>query len=362
ALREAPSGGRGYTHPPSDCLAIDFPGRGLHFFSPAPTLRTPRRAICPSARSLSQPLSLQGAGFVDLLLRAWTSTAYLRIRWIWCARSASKGDQQPSHPSFFPSAQIRAFDAENNFERERDGPETDADQNSPADRGVEHIENPLGDIAAQWKQILPEWYPAHHDDHRCHQQHGGLAASGPERPVRRRGDEECQNGEHRALQRHHHEAIDPTEPRHGAVATLFAPGHGPGGDRHEHAAIEHEAVSPPGFLPANLDGVLMEQTRTAGHQGKAADDLQPLRGRGQQKFGRRMRDIVLPGEQKPRDHRDQQREPAAEKDHFRSLTRSRNSCGHEPPVATPTVASRVPIRITLRITALPMSWPRSVPI
>src|SRR6185503_3256515 len=175
ALREAPSGGRGYTHPPSDCLAIDFPGRGLHFFSPAPTLRTPRRAICPSARSLSQPLSLQGAGFVDLLLRAWTSTAYLRIRWIWCARSASKGDQQPSHPSFFPSAQIRAFDAENNFERERDGAETDADQNSPADRGVEHIENPLGDIAAQWKQILPEWYPAHHDDHRCHQQHGGLA-------------------------------------------------------------------------------------------------------------------------------------------------------------------------------------------
>src|SRR6478736_6909137 len=125
-------------------------------------------------------------------------------------------------PLLFSSAQIRAFDAENNFERERDGAEADADQNGPADRGVEHIENPLGDIAAHWKQILTEWYAAHHDDHRCHQQHGGLAASCPERPVGRRGDEECQDGEHRALQRYHHEAIDPTEPRHGAVETLVA--------------------------------------------------------------------------------------------------------------------------------------------
>src|SRR6478736_925102 len=31
--------------------------------------------------------------------------------------------------SLFPSAQIRAFDAENNFEGERDGPEADADEN-----------------------------------------------------------------------------------------------------------------------------------------------------------------------------------------------------------------------------------------
>src|SRR6476659_3115125 len=277
----------------------------------------------------------------------------LRCAHDWAAR------RQDPQGSLFSSAQIRAFDAENNFERERDGAEADADEDGPADRGVEHVENPLGDIAAQRKQILTKRYAAHHDDHRCHQQHGGLAASCPERPVGRRGDEECQDGEHRALQRYHHEAIDPTEPRHGAVETLFAPGHGPGGDRHEYAAIEHEAVPPPGFLPANFDGVLMEQTRHAEHQGKAADDLQPLRGRGQQKFGRRMRDIVLPGEQKPRDHGDEQRQPAAEKDHLRSLKRSRNSCGHEPPVATPTVAMRVPIRITMRTTALPMSWPRS---
>jgi hypothetical protein len=38
---------------------------------------------------------MMGERVVDLLLRAWTTTAYLRIRWIWCARSASKGDQQP---------------------------------------------------------------------------------------------------------------------------------------------------------------------------------------------------------------------------------------------------------------------------
>jgi len=37
-----------------------------------------------------------GAGLIGLLLRAWTSTDFLQIRLIWRARSASKGDQQPS--------------------------------------------------------------------------------------------------------------------------------------------------------------------------------------------------------------------------------------------------------------------------
>src|SRR6478672_1809003 len=79
--------------------------------------------------------------------------------------------RQDPQVSLFPSAQIRAFDAENNFEGERDGAEADADENGPADRGIEHVQNPLGDIAAQRKQILTERYAAHHDDHRCHQQH-----------------------------------------------------------------------------------------------------------------------------------------------------------------------------------------------
>jgi hypothetical protein len=42
-----------------------------------------------------------GAGLIGLLLRAWTSTDFLQIRLIWCARSASKGDQQPSPLSFW---------------------------------------------------------------------------------------------------------------------------------------------------------------------------------------------------------------------------------------------------------------------
>jgi len=41
-----------------------------------------------------------GRGWIDLLLRAWTSTDYLTIRLVWCARSASKGDQQPLRPRF----------------------------------------------------------------------------------------------------------------------------------------------------------------------------------------------------------------------------------------------------------------------
>jgi len=48
----------------------------------------------PSKLARSSP----GRGLIDLLLRAWTSTDSLKISWIWCARSASKGDQQPSCP------------------------------------------------------------------------------------------------------------------------------------------------------------------------------------------------------------------------------------------------------------------------
>ena len=60
---------------------------------------TALQRILPSSLVLSS-----GRGLVDLLLRAWTSTAFLRIRWIWCARSASTGDHQPSGPSFWCAA------------------------------------------------------------------------------------------------------------------------------------------------------------------------------------------------------------------------------------------------------------------
>src|SRR5688572_25379269 len=59
----------------------------------------------------TSPLSLQarsflspGRGLIDLLLRAWASTATLQIRLVWCARSASKGDQQPLRPRFLVCA------------------------------------------------------------------------------------------------------------------------------------------------------------------------------------------------------------------------------------------------------------------
>ena len=39
-----------------------------------------------------------GRGWIDLLLRAWTSTATIKIRLVWCARSASTGDQPARTP------------------------------------------------------------------------------------------------------------------------------------------------------------------------------------------------------------------------------------------------------------------------
>jgi len=72
-----------------------------------PTLGAPRRALFPgrwrdamSEGPFNSPSKLArspfGAGLIGLLLRAWTSTDFLQIRLIWRARSASKGDQQPS--------------------------------------------------------------------------------------------------------------------------------------------------------------------------------------------------------------------------------------------------------------------------
>jgi hypothetical protein len=71
---------------PTDCFAIDYPGRALFPGSDGEHLHDPSKLACIS----------WGRGWIDLLLRAWTSTAFLKIRWIWCARSASKGDQ-PAH-------------------------------------------------------------------------------------------------------------------------------------------------------------------------------------------------------------------------------------------------------------------------
>jgi hypothetical protein len=47
-----------------------------------------------------------GAGLIGLLLRAWTSTDFLQIRLIWRARSASKGDQQPSPLSLWRARSV----------------------------------------------------------------------------------------------------------------------------------------------------------------------------------------------------------------------------------------------------------------
>ena len=56
---------------------------------------------------------LVGRGWIDLLLRAWTSTATLIIRLVWCARSASKGDQPAHTPPPFPVCRVpRAQEAD----------------------------------------------------------------------------------------------------------------------------------------------------------------------------------------------------------------------------------------------------------
>ena len=81
---------RGCSHPPN-------PGRAKTRLFPGGDGET----HCSKVRS-NDPSKLArallGRGLIDLQVRAWTSTAFLRIRLVWCARSASKGDQQPSRP------------------------------------------------------------------------------------------------------------------------------------------------------------------------------------------------------------------------------------------------------------------------
>lgn len=62
-----------------------------------PGLSRERKLELYTPTKLAHSYSLD-EGLIGLLLRAWTSTAFLAIRWIWCARSASKGDQQPLRP------------------------------------------------------------------------------------------------------------------------------------------------------------------------------------------------------------------------------------------------------------------------
>src|SRR5512147_1375020 len=108
--------------------------------------------------------------------------------------------------------------------------------------------------------------------------------------------------------------------------------------------------------------MLMKEARDAQYQRKATDNLQPLGRRCEQLFRSRMRNVVLGRKDQPGDHRNEERNLAAEKDHLRSLKRSRKRCGHFAPVRTARVASAVPAAITLKMNALPISWPRSVPI
>ena len=72
-------------------------GAYLHPPSPTHADRAPTQARAAMKSAYARPPS-SGRGLFDLLVRAWTSTDYLKIRWVWCARSASKGGQQPSSP------------------------------------------------------------------------------------------------------------------------------------------------------------------------------------------------------------------------------------------------------------------------
>jgi hypothetical protein len=90
-----------------------FSGRPFSRKRANPTFGTPRRVLFRSEHPLFEMVpsklahTLFGRGLIDLPVRAWTSTDFLTIRLIWCARSASKGDQQPSRPSHFWCAAFR---------------------------------------------------------------------------------------------------------------------------------------------------------------------------------------------------------------------------------------------------------------
>src|SRR6188508_3318006 len=91
-----------------------------------PTPAAPRRALFPGGdgEDLHAPSKLarisSGRGWIDLLLRAWTSTAFLKMRWIWCARSASKGDQPARTPSSCGAKQRQSHAVYPSLQQRRD--------------------------------------------------------------------------------------------------------------------------------------------------------------------------------------------------------------------------------------------------
>src|SRR5262245_58818766 len=103
------------------------------------------------------------------------------------------------------------------------------------------------------------------------------------------------------------------------------------------------------------------QTADAQYQREPADDLEPLSHGGQHVLRGRMRIILLTREHQAGDERDQERELSSQENHFTSLKRSKNTCGHCASNIIPIVARIVPMPSTPRMRALPMSCPRSVP-
>ena len=96
------------------CEGSHGPFDAAAFFT-RPALGAPRRALLPGGDGEHQ-WSIQacscfcfGGGLIGLQLRASTSTAFRKIRWIWCSRSASKGDQPAQVPLFAePKARYHA--------------------------------------------------------------------------------------------------------------------------------------------------------------------------------------------------------------------------------------------------------------
>ena len=170
--------------------------------------------------------------------------------------------------------------------------------------------------------MLAKRHAAHHDNHGGNQQDSRLPASGPERAVCSRCDEEGQNGEHRALQRHHHERINPPKGRRDAIRRFLPAMPEADHDRAEHAGIEHEAVPPACLLSPDLDGVDVKEAGHTKDQGKPADNLKPLGDRCEHQFGGRVRNIVLRGKQNAGDKGNEQRKLAPQEGHFQSFTRS----------------------------------------
>src|SRR5580765_5137373 len=262
---------------------------------------------------------------------------------------------------FLAPTQIRPFLAEDDLDRERDRAETDADQDRTPHRRVQYVQNPLRQVAAERDQIFSERDAAHHDDHRRNEQHGRLATPRSERPIGCRGDEECEDGKHGPLQWDHHEVIDPPKGRHGDVDGSLSVR--PQADRNgtQHAYMEDKTIAPSRFFAPDLDGMDVEEAADSQYQREPPDDLEPLGDGGEHLLRGRVRHIILRREHDAGDERDQKRDLPAKKDHFMSLNTSRNNCGHSASSMTPRVASTVPMPSTPRMSALPISCPRSVP-